>query len=103
MAINNQQEQNQYYNNQYSQNNYYQNGYGMNYNGNYHQSLASNFKNIIGNLFNPMRMTGFTPPVYNPFNYYDANYGAQRYIQGTGYRGFQNKNYGMGSGVRVFY
>ena len=103
LAINNQQQQNQYYNNQYGQNNYYPNGYGMNYNGNYHQSLASNFRNIIGNMFNPMRMTGFTPPVYNPFNYYDANYGAQRYMQGTGFRGFQNKNYGTGSSVKVFY
>lgn len=103
MALNNQQQQQQNYNIQYSQNNYYQNDCGMNYNRNYHQGLASNFRNIIGNMFNPMRMTGFTPPVYNPFNYYDANYGSQRYMQGTGFRGFQNKNYGSGSGVKVFY
>ncbi len=103
MAVNNMNMQNQPYNNMYTQQNYYQNNYGMNQYPNYHRNLASQFRSAIGNLFNPMKMTGFTPPVYNPINYYDANYGMRHYMQGNRYRYFKNKNYGTGSAVKVFY
>jgi hypothetical protein len=63
-------------------------------------------QNILGSLFgdiNSGMMTGFTPPVYDPYNQYGQNTasGMQDYYMGNTGGFYNNRNLGNGSSVRI--
>ena len=92
-----------------------QNPYGTGYSSmNNNQNFGGLLKNAFNSFFTTGQLTGFTPPIYNPYpyrssvpNFYNPyDMGGRGYnsgFSGRGYRYYNNGNIGNTSSVRVFY
>lgn len=62
------------------------------------------FRNLIGSAFNGYSggtMTGFTPPIYDPYNRFAPGMGVIDEYRSNTRSYINNRNYGTGSGVRI--
>ena len=97
----------------YPQQNFYQSapmGYYSPSNYGYWNSRSSQtgiggfFRNLLGSAFNGYgggTITGFTPPIYNPYSNFDPGMGIRNEYSSNTRSYIDNRNYGTGSGVRI--
>lgn len=66
--------------------------------------IGSFFRNLIGSAFNGYgggTMTGFTPPIYDPYSNFDPGMGIRNEYRSNTRSYLDNRNYGTGSSVRI--
>lgn len=71
---------------------------------NVNRGVGGMVQNLLGSLFgsfNSGSLTGFTPPIYDPYNPYNPGIGTQDYYMGTHGGHLYNRNLGNTSTVRI--